>query len=63
MCVFADVSAAVRGGFGAAEESVERAESLRQGAATGTAETTAGSDQVHGELLQRPGETHTHMQL
>lgn len=51
LCVFADVSAAIRRGFGDTEESAERAESLCQGAATGTAETTRGSDQVHGELL------------
>lgn len=51
LCVFADVSAAIRRGFGDTEESVERAESLCQRAATGTAETTRGSDQVHGELL------------
>lgn len=50
-----DVSAAFWGGFGATEGSAKRAESLRQGAASGKAKALPGSRDINGELLQRPG--------
>lgn len=60
MLVCVDVSAAVRGGVGAAESPVEGAEGPCQGTATRTPEATPRPDKVNGELLQRPSTVYTH---
>lgn len=57
-CLFeyTDFSAAISGGFGAAEGTAQRPEGARPRAVGGAPEATPGPDRVHGELLQRPGE-------
>lgn len=59
--IASDVSEPVQGRIGDSKSSFERTEDLCQGAATGESETSPGSHDVHGELLQRPSRSHSYI--